>query len=251
MSNQPLSPPPVPPAPPMPVMPGQAGPNSGLATASLVLGILGFCTMGVSALVGLILGIGGLTRIKASGGRLRGEGLAIAGIVVSAVCLFMLPLMIGILVPALGTAKANANLMKSQLQAKAIANQAAMWADVHGGTWPSDIGVLLVADRGLEPLAPKMLVCPGARAPIPDSPAMSAEWLRMWGNANSSYIYLPPGGRGIGAAPVVILVQKPELAIGRRVTVAYGDCHAEAMKVAAAMAMLGQQPAGPPAGLQP
>jgi len=53
--------------------------TSGLAIASLVLGVLA-----VPALVGLVLGIIALVQIGQSRGRLRGQGLAIAGICVSA-----------------------------------------------------------------------------------------------------------------------------------------------------------------------
>ena len=44
---------------------------SGTAVASLVLGILGFCTLGLTALPGLVLGIWGLgaTRRRADGRR--------------------------------------------------------------------------------------------------------------------------------------------------------------------------------------
>ncbi len=59
--------------------------TSGMAIASLVLGILG-----ITALLGLILGIVSLVQINRSRGRLRGQGLAIAGICVSAFALLVL-----------------------------------------------------------------------------------------------------------------------------------------------------------------
>ncbi|MFH1732613.1 MAG: DUF4190 domain-containing protein, partial [Planctomycetota bacterium] len=69
----------VPPAPPM----TSEAKTSGLAIASLILGVCGLITCGVTALVGLVLGIVGLVSIKNSQGRLKGDGLAIGGIVVS------------------------------------------------------------------------------------------------------------------------------------------------------------------------
>jgi len=59
--------------------------TSGLAVASLLLGIAGFlcCFFGAPAIVGLILGVLALNEINMSGGRLEGRGLAIAGIAVS------------------------------------------------------------------------------------------------------------------------------------------------------------------------
>ncbi len=57
--------------------------NSGLAIASLVLGLL-FCVP-FASLVGLILGIVALNQIKNSGGAIQGRGMAIAGIVLGAI----------------------------------------------------------------------------------------------------------------------------------------------------------------------
>ena len=56
---------------------------SGLAIASLVLGILSIFTCGLTALPGLILGIIALVMINNSNRRLKGKGLAIGGIATS------------------------------------------------------------------------------------------------------------------------------------------------------------------------
>ncbi len=84
--------------------------TSGLAVASLILGIFGFCTFGLTGIIGLILGIVGLCVITQSAGRLKGNGLAIAGIVISTVSLIMLLIafLIAILTPALSHAKHQA-----------------------------------------------------------------------------------------------------------------------------------------------
>jgi hypothetical protein len=67
----------------------QTGPRtSRLATASLVAGLVGFVTLGVGGVVGLGLGLLGLRRI--SGNRqLKGRGLAVGGIGVSAVSIVL------------------------------------------------------------------------------------------------------------------------------------------------------------------
>lgn len=78
----------VPPAVPAmapPPLPQAAPRTSGLAIASLVLGVLGFC--GITGLAGLILGIIALAQIRRSGGTVKGTGLAVAGIIVSALML--------------------------------------------------------------------------------------------------------------------------------------------------------------------
>jgi prepilin-type processing-associated H-X9-DG protein len=72
----------------------------GLAIASLICGIVGFCTLGLSALVGLVLGIVAILKIKKSLGQIKGMGLAIAGVVVSGFVIVLIPVMIAILLPA-------------------------------------------------------------------------------------------------------------------------------------------------------
>jgi len=71
--------------PERPAAPAALPQTSGMAVASLVLGIAGLlcCCCGAPAIVGLILGILALSEINKSGGRLEGRGLAIAGIAVS------------------------------------------------------------------------------------------------------------------------------------------------------------------------
>jgi hypothetical protein len=95
---------------PLPITPPttQRAKTSGLAVASLVFGILGALTCGVTALVGLILGLVSMGKIKKSGGQLEGKGLALAGTIVSAVFLLMLPLLAAMLLPALAKAKQRA-----------------------------------------------------------------------------------------------------------------------------------------------
>jgi len=99
------SPPPEPAA-----LPGAAPKTSAMAVTSLVLGILGFFTCGITALVGLILGIIAMINVKNSGGRLGGKGIALAGVIVSGVFLFLIPLLIlpAMLLPALAKAKQKA-----------------------------------------------------------------------------------------------------------------------------------------------
>src|SRR5262249_10774448 len=105
----------VPPVPPSPSPyaaplsgPQPSGPSktSGLAIASLILGILTFPTAGLAGIAGLILGIIALVRISDGKGRLRGKGMAIGGVVLSGLFLLLLPA--ALLLPALAQAKARA-----------------------------------------------------------------------------------------------------------------------------------------------
>ena len=72
-------------APPFPESPK----TSGLAVASLISAIAGLCTCGVGGLVGLVLSIAAMGRIKRSGGELGGRGLAVAGLIVSIMAIIL------------------------------------------------------------------------------------------------------------------------------------------------------------------
>jgi hypothetical protein len=88
-----MSLPPPPPAPPPGYTPpgytpagyGYGYPTAprtdGMAIAALVCGVAGFVACGIPSIVGLILGFVSRSRIKQSGGRLSGGGMAMAGIV--------------------------------------------------------------------------------------------------------------------------------------------------------------------------
>ena len=89
--------------PPMPAR------TSGLAITSLVLGILGLFTCGITALFGLILGIMAMVKAKSPGrGVAGGSGIALAGVIVSAIFLLMIPFFAAMFLPALAAAKQKA-----------------------------------------------------------------------------------------------------------------------------------------------
>lgn len=75
--------------------------TSGIAIASLVLAIMSIFTCLLTALPAIILGIIGLVKINNSSGRLKGNGMAIAGIAVPVVAIPVIALLMGILMPAL------------------------------------------------------------------------------------------------------------------------------------------------------
>jgi prepilin-type processing-associated H-X9-DG protein len=81
---------------------------SGMAVTSLVLGILGMFSCGLTAIFGLILGIIAVTKVKNSRGALTGFGIALAGLIVSAVALMMIPIFAAMLLPALASAHEKA-----------------------------------------------------------------------------------------------------------------------------------------------
>lgn len=113
--------------------------TSGLAIASLVCGILGPCTVGLAAVVGLILGIVALSRIAKSAGQLTGRGLAIAGIIISAatpVLLAMLAMLVAVLLPAVMGELEDAQWIASINNMKQLCMAANLYAMDHDDTLP-------------------------------------------------------------------------------------------------------------------
>ena len=99
-----------------------------MAILSLVLGILGLFTCGGTALFGLILGIIAMVKVSNSRGALRGKGLALAGVFVSAVFLLIVPIFAAMLLPALAAAKNNAREINCMNNERQLALAAKLYA---------------------------------------------------------------------------------------------------------------------------
>jgi len=110
--------------------------TSGFAIASLVLGILGLCSGGVSALVGLILGIVALKKIGREPARFQGKGLAVTGICVSTLFILLAP---AILLPLIGKAKHEADRSQCENHLKEIGLAVRLYADENEGQCPPAI----------------------------------------------------------------------------------------------------------------
>jgi hypothetical protein len=77
--------------------------TSGKAIASLVFGLL-FCIPIIAPITAIVLGILGLREIGRSGGRLKGQGLAITGLIAGVIGLFVIGpilVMVGLALPAI------------------------------------------------------------------------------------------------------------------------------------------------------
>ncbi|MFM7245399.1 MAG: DUF1559 domain-containing protein [Planctomycetaceae bacterium] len=142
------APPPLPPSGGMPPAgmpaPSAPGKTSGLAIASLVLGILACPLSCLTAIPGLICGIVGLVRIRnseaaATGPRLGGSGLAIAGIILNAVFLFVTPVMIGLLLPAVQSAREAARRAACMNNFKQIGLGMHIFASAQRDSFPAAI----------------------------------------------------------------------------------------------------------------
>jgi hypothetical protein len=74
--------------------------TSGKATCSLILGILSLPCSLLTAIPAIIIGIVALKDVHHSRGRLQGQGLAVAGIVLGGVGSLLFPISLGLLLPA-------------------------------------------------------------------------------------------------------------------------------------------------------
>jgi len=76
--------------------------TNGFAIAAMVLGIVGFVVCGVGAVLALVFGYKARREIDESGGRQKGRGMAVAGIVLGWVWvgLLVVIVLIAVLVPS-------------------------------------------------------------------------------------------------------------------------------------------------------
>ena len=173
--------------------------TSGLATASLVLGILGLFSCGLTSLLGLIMGVLALTKIRNSNGQLSGSGVAIAGICVSAaLTLFGLAFGAALLLPALAQAKSKAQSITCINQLKQIGLAARMWSNDHNDTFPPDF-----LSMSNELASPKVLTCPADRRRTA---------MLSWSDfdpKNVTYEYLTPSIKDSPSLPQTVVFRCP------------------------------------------
>lgn len=92
--------------------------TSGMAITSLVLAIVSPCVPLILPIVGLVFGILGLRDVAQGRGRVSGQGLAIAGIILNVLSLIFVPLLL--LFPAVQSVRNAANRAKSLNNLKQI-----------------------------------------------------------------------------------------------------------------------------------
>ena len=109
--------------------------TSGLAIAALILGILTFFTLGITAIPAIICGIIGLVKIEKSAGQLKGKGLAIAGIAVPA-ALLPIALMLAILMPALSRVRTISYRLVCGTNMSGLGKAMLIYANDHDEKYP-------------------------------------------------------------------------------------------------------------------
>jgi type II secretory pathway pseudopilin PulG len=151
-------PPPVPPSIP-PVSPPSK--TSGLAIASLVLGILGItCLLPIlGPILAIVLGIVALNQIGKSRGCVAGQGRAIAGLILGGVGLLIIPILAAMLLPALASAREKARRVQCMNNLKIIGMAIDFYAEEHKGIVPRKFDDLWRYTSNLD----NLLICPSAK----------------------------------------------------------------------------------------
>jgi hypothetical protein len=131
-----------------PVLGSQNPETSGLAVASLVLGILSFFTIGLTAIPAIICGHVSLSQIKKAAGRISGQGLAIGGLATGYFGACLIAVMIffvflGIAMPVFATVNERGLAIKCLSQAKQIATACKLYAMDHKGDYPQNLDQLV------------------------------------------------------------------------------------------------------------
>jgi prepilin-type processing-associated H-X9-DG protein len=183
--------------------------TSGLAIASLVLGILGLtCILPIiGALLAVIFGIVALNQIGKSGGQLTGHGQAVAGLITGGIGLLMLPIMAALLLPALGQARGKARSTLCINNVKQIGIACTLYANDNNDKPPRSFD-----DLKQELPSRKVLICPAAKD-----------------QTNCSYAFT--GATNLWQAdPNVIVLREIEANHRGRRTVLYADGHVEQRK---------------------
>ena len=136
----------------------------GLAVASLILGILGVtCFSILAGIPALILGIVALNKISRSGGALGGKGMAVAGVCTGGFSILVIPILAGMLLPALAQAREKARSINCMANAKQIMLGIMMYAGDNAEKLPESLDQLEPYVGGKESMQ-KLLTCPTSGA---------------------------------------------------------------------------------------
>jgi len=116
-------------------------PATGLAITSLVMGILGFATCGLTSIVAIVCGHIAKSRIKSSSGTMGGSGMALTGLILGYICIALLPIAIlsALALPTFNSVQQRALMAKSMSNVKQIITGCKIYAADHEGKYPNDL----------------------------------------------------------------------------------------------------------------
>jgi len=137
-----------------------AAKTSGMAIASFVLAVLSPFTCLTTAIPAIILGIVSLVKIEKSAGRLKGKGLAIAGIAIGPCALPIVALLMGIMMPALARSRQVAFRMVCGNNLKNLGIAMSIYKDDYGQYPTTEKWCDLLVER--QDVNPTIFSCRGA-----------------------------------------------------------------------------------------
>jgi prepilin-type processing-associated H-X9-DG protein len=111
--------------------------TSGLAIASFVLALLSPFTCILTGIPAVILGIVALVKIDNSAGRLKGKGLAVAGIAIPPASLPIVALLLGIMMPALARTRQIAHRMVCATNMSSLGKAMLIYANDYDDKFPT------------------------------------------------------------------------------------------------------------------
>jgi prepilin-type processing-associated H-X9-DG protein len=111
--------------------------TSGLAVTALVLGILCLLCGIFTAIPAIICGIIAMVQISKSQGRLKGMGMAIAGVVLPVILTFVMAILIAILLPALNRVKHLAQGTICGTNMQGLGNAVQIYMNDYDGRFPT------------------------------------------------------------------------------------------------------------------
>ncbi len=135
--------------------------TSGWAIASLVCAILSPLTCFISGLLAIIFGIVALVNINKSRGNLKGNGMAISGIVIPIIIVPFIAILLSILMPALAKVRILSQRVVCGSHMNSIGKELMIYANDNNDKYPAtDKWCDLLLENSN--ISKKVLICPGA-----------------------------------------------------------------------------------------
>jgi len=174
--------------PPFPSTPTVEKKN-GLSIASLVLGVASLACLIFTGVPAIITGHIARSRAKQQPNQYGGEGLALTGLILGYVSIFLtvasVAIVAGLALPAMAKMKGHAQLGGCESNLKQINLAARIWSNDHGDKFPPDF-----LSMSNELVTPIILVCNGDA-----KKTKAADWSQFDPSKNVTYEYLTPSAK--------------------------------------------------------
>jgi prepilin-type processing-associated H-X9-DG protein len=203
-----------------PTYPGAPVPSSGWALTSFIFGIAGFCVPGIGAIIAIASGILGIVRTKE--GRATGRGVAIAGLVLGSINLFLTPFWIIGGIGAVNEIRAEANAKVCSKHLRAVSGLILQYAADHDSKLPDQLSDL--ADAATLP-DPMIFICPDDSRTPPSGASAQQMKADLSSGAHSSFNYVGDGLVPKSSATMLVCYEAFELEHDGKIFVAYADGH--------------------------